>query len=81
MKRSAAVLVAQLEADEKAGARLPTETRAAIAQAIDLLTSLSSSVDTPSPETSKSTEDETVSRKSSGPDLDIAAQILLLREI
>lgn len=79
VKRSSALLAAQLTADEKAGARLSKETRGAIGQAIDLLSSLISVDDDLSTDaaTSKSVEAE-ASGKASDLDEELRIQTDLL---
>jgi HK97 family phage prohead protease len=78
VKRSAALLAAQLTADEKAGARLSKETRTAISQAIDLLSSLISADSAPAEEP-KSVEAEATG-KASESDMDLLLRLNLLKE-
>jgi hypothetical protein len=76
VKRCEVLLAAQLDADEKAGARLSKETRSAISQAIDLLASLISADTAAEP---KSIEAEALG-KASEPDADILTQLRILKE-
>lgn len=77
VKCTSVLLAAQLDADEKAGARLSKDTRNAISQAIDLLASLISADE--SAEQSKSLEAE-ASGKASEQDEDILTRLNLLKE-
>ncbi len=76
VKRSAEILTAQLDADEKAGARLSKDTRSAISQAIDLMASLLSADQAAETE---STEAEAPG-KASDPDADILTRLSLMKE-
>jgi HK97 family phage prohead protease len=77
VKRSAEILSAQLLADEKAGARLSKDTRAAITQAIDLLSSLISADTAAEP---KSIEAEAPGKVSDTDLASLQTQIALLKE-
>lgn len=83
VERTSQLLKAQVDADEKAGARLSKETRSAISQAIDLLASL---IAVPDDETPKSLEAQTEgapqgqAEGAASEDSDLITRLQLLKE-